>query len=151
MRGDFEKFMDIRKMKIEDYDNVYKLWSSTAGMGMRSLDDSYEGILKFLLRNPETNFVVEDNGTIIGVILSGHDGRRGYIYHMAVDEPYRNKGIGRLLLSSALEALRNEGINKVALLVLDSNEIGNRFWERVGFTRRNDIVYRNKSINENNV
>lgn len=143
--------MDIRKMKIEDYDNVYKLWSSTSGMGMRSLDDSYEGILKFLLRNPETNFVVEDKGIIIGVILSGHDGRRGYIYHMAVDEPYRNKGIGRLLLSSALDSLRSEGINKVALVVFDSNEIGNRFWERVGFTRRNDLVYRNISLNDNNV
>lgn len=143
--------MNIRKMEIKDYENVYKLWTSTPGMGMRSLDDSYEGISKFLLRNPETNFVAEKDGTIIGVILTGHDGRRGYIYHMAVDEPYRNRGIGRQLLHSALNALQKEGINKAALVVFKSNEIGNRFWERVGFTQRDDLVYRNMSLNENNV
>jgi ribosomal protein S18 acetylase RimI-like enzyme len=98
-------------MKIADYEEVYKLWSGTAGMGLRSLDDSYEGIEKFLLRNPRTNFVVESSNNIIGVILSGHDGRRGYIYHMAVDMLIRRNGIGKLLLNSALDALKNVGIN----------------------------------------
>lgn len=143
--------MNIRKMEIKDYEYVYRLWSSTACMGMRSLDDSYEGIAKFLLRNPETNFVAEEQGNIIGVILAGHDGRRGYIYHMAVAEPYRNRGIGRTLLNTALVALKNEGINKAALVVFKSNEIGNRFWEHTGFTVRDDLIYRNMSLNDNNV
>lgn len=143
--------MKIRLMQIDDYENVYKLWSNTAGMGMRSLDDSLEGIEKFLLRNPTTNFVAENADGIMGVILSGHDGRRGFIYHMAVNTAIRRSGIGKSLLDAAMDALRQEGINKVALVVFEKNEIGNQFWESVGFTRRDDLVYRNMSINDENI
>ena len=83
--------MNIRLMTINDYENVYKLWLNTKGMGLNTTDDSKEGVLKYLNRNPNTCFVAEDNNKIIGVILSGHDGRRGYINHTAVDEKYRNK------------------------------------------------------------
>lgn len=142
--------MNIRLMKAEDYDRVYQLWTSTSGMGMRSLDDSYEGIHRFLLRNPNTSFVAEEGDAIIGVVLCGHDGRRGYLYHMAVDEKHRRRGIGEKLLDAALGALKAEGIHKAALVVFSTNEIGNSFWESVGFKSRNDLVYRDKSLNDNN-
>ena len=143
--------MTIREMQLADYESVYQLWTQTTGMGLRSLDDSKEGITKFLARNPMTNFVACNNGTIIGVVLSGHDGRRGYIYHAAVDVSCRGQGIGTRLVDTALDALRNEGINKVALVVFENNTIGNEFWTSIGFDARHDLVYRNKSINKNNV
>jgi ribosomal protein S18 acetylase RimI-like enzyme len=143
--------MRIRMMTISDYEKVYELWANTAGMGIRSLDDSEEGIARFLRRNPTTNFVAVTEDTIIGVILSGHDGRRGYIYHAAVDIKYRGNGIGKSLVDSALEALEKEGINKVALVVFSNNDIGNAFWKSKGFEERIDLNYLNKSINSKNI
>lgn len=143
--------MIIRKMTISDYDKVYRFWTSIEGMGMRSIDDSKEGIAKFLDRNPNSNFVAVIDDTIVGTILSGHDGRRGYIYHAAVDSKYRGKGIGKSLVNKTLEALYQEGINKVALVVFKNNEIGNSFWEAIGFEERVDLIYRNKSINIDNI
>ena len=140
--------MEIRKMLIEDYDKVYDLWISTPGMGLNDIDDSREGIEKYLLRNPNTCFVAEKDDEIIGVILSGHDGRRGYIHHTAVSVLERKQGIGQSLLEYAMEALKAEGINKVALVVFKRNEIGNDFWQRQGFSVRDDLNYRNKHINE---
>jgi ribosomal protein S18 acetylase RimI-like enzyme len=120
-------------------------------MGMRSLDDSREGIEQFLLRNPTTCFVAMDSETTIGVILCGHDGRRGYIYHTAVLTEYRGQGIARALVDAATDALKHEGIHKVALVVFQNNDTGNVFWEHIGFIRRDDLVYRNLSLNEGNV
>lgn len=142
--------MEIRLLSIEDYDKVYQLWTNTKGMGMRSLDDSYEGIEKFLKRNPTTNYIAQVENKIIGVILCGHDGRRGYIYHTAVDSDYRGKGIGKKLVSAALDALKKEEINKVALVVFNSNDLGNKFWQALGLDKRDDLIYRNLSINQNN-
>jgi ribosomal protein S18 acetylase RimI-like enzyme len=139
-----------RIMKVEDYEVVYGLWSGIQGMGMRSLDDSQAGIAKFLIRNPNTCFVAEQEGQIVGVILSGHDGRRGYIYHAAVLPYLRGQGIGKELLGHAIGALKAEGIHKAGLLVFASNEIGNVFWESQGWERRTDVYYRNKSLNEEN-
>lgn len=140
--------MKIRLMTIKDYSAVYKLWLSCKGMGLNNLDDSKEGIEKFLSRNPDTCFVAELDNKIVGAILTGNDGRRGYIYHTAVSPEYQKQGIGRQLVDTAVEALKNIGINKAALVVFDRNENGNAFWEKRGFTERNDIVYRNKTINE---
>ena len=140
--------MTIRKMSIDDYNGVYRLWLNTPGMGLNTTDDSREGIQKYLIRNPNTNFVSEKNGEIIGVILSGHDGRRGFINHTAVKVSERGSGVGGRLVECAMTALEREGINKVALVVYDKNEIGNNFWEKYGFTVRNDLVYRNKNIHE---
>ncbi|WP_407308546.1 GNAT family N-acetyltransferase [Desulfosporosinus sp. SB140] len=142
--------MKIRVMSIEDYDKVYQLWTNTEGMGMRSLDDSLEGIEKFLKRNPTTNYIAQIENRIIGVILCGHDGRRGYIYHTAVSPDFRGKGIGKALVNATLSALRLEEINKVALVAFASNDLGNKFWESIGFIKRNDLIYRNLSINEMN-
>lgn len=140
--------MNIRVMTIEDYENVYELWMSCKNMGFNNLDDSREGIKKFLERNPQTSFVAEDKNRIIGIILSGYDGRRGYIYHMSVAEDYRRNGVATKLLENCLAALKTEGINKVALLVFNRNEVGNAFWERQGFTIREDVAYRNKALAE---
>lgn len=140
--------MKIRKMLLSDYEKVYELWMSCKNMGFNNLDDSKIGIEKFLKRNPETSFVAEEDNQIIGVVLSGHDGRRGYIYHACVREEFRNKKIGSQLVSKTLEALKNEGINKVALLVFNKNDSGNAFWEKLGFTERTDVKYRNKELSE---
>ena len=140
--------MIVRTMDIEDYEEVYELWIHTVGMGLNTTDDSREGIAKYLLRNPDTCFVAEDNGKIIGVIMSGHDGRRGFIHHTAVKTEYRGQGIGKKLVDSALTALETEGIHKVALVAFEKNMLGNAFWEKVGFTVRDDLVYRNKNIHE---
>ena len=138
--------MRIRQMKIEDYDNVYTLWMSCAGMGLNNLDDSRSGIEKFLNRNPDTCYVAIDNNIIVGVIMVGNDGRRGYIYHTSVHPDYRKQGIGRKLVDTALDSLLKLGINKVALVVFERNNAGNEFWERMGFTSRNDLIYRNKAL-----
>lgn len=140
--------MLLRKMTLDDYPEVLRLWMNTPGMGMRDRDDSREGIGKYLKRNPETNFVALDRGHIVGVILSGHDGRRGYIYHMAVTSLARRQGLGTALLDSAVQALKKEGIEKVALVAFKTNGTGNSFWEHAGFSERADLVYRDKFIDE---
>ena len=138
----------IRKMTIDDYDRVYELWLSCKGMGLNDIDDSREGIRRYLNRNPDTCFVCEEDGKITGVIIAGNDGRRGYIYHTAVHPEYRGRGIGKGLAEAALDALKQIGINKVALVVFSRNQDGNAFWEKMGFTLREDLDYRNKALTE---
>lgn len=140
--------MTIETMTMDHYDQVYDLWISTPGMGLNNLDDSRAGIRKYLQRNPRTCFVAIDGSRAVGVILSGHDGRRGFIYHTAVAVAERGKGMGKALVDRAIDALRVEGINKVALVVYENNDIGNGFWEALGFERRPDLTYRNKVIAE---
>ncbi len=140
--------MSIRSMTMDDYEKVYELWLSCAGMGLNTLDDSKAGIEKFLQRNPDTCFVAEADGVVVGVILVGNDGRRGYIYHTAVDPHYRRQGIAESLVDTAMTALQKNGIHKAALVVFDRNRIGNDFWEEMGFTVRNDLVYRNRALTE---
>lgn len=140
--------MTIRLMTLADYQAVYALWLATPGMGLNTTDDSREGIEKYLRRNPSTCFVADDGGRIVGVIMAGHDGRRGFIHHTAVLPEYRGQGLGRRLVESALAALEAEGIHKAALVVFDHNQLGNGFWEKLGFTSREDLVYRNRNIHE---
>jgi ribosomal protein S18 acetylase RimI-like enzyme len=138
----------IRTMKINDYEQVRALWLNTPGMGLNNLDDSKEGIEKYLARNPNTCFVAERDSVVIGVILCGHDGRRGYIHHTAVVGREQRRGVGTALVNAAMSALEREGINKAALVVFGKNEKGGAFWERQGFVIRDDLVYRNKAITE---
>ncbi|MBE6875202.1 MAG: GNAT family N-acetyltransferase [Ruminococcus sp.] len=140
--------MNVRLMTINDYEKVYELWLSCAGMGLNNLDDSKEGIEKFLNRNPGTCFVAETEHRIIGVIIAGNDGRRGYIYHTAVNPDYRHQGIATKLVNEAMRALKALGINKTALVVFSKNTDGNAFWEKSGFSSREDLIYRNKTITE---
>ena len=138
--------VEIRVMTIDDYDGVYSVWLNTPGMGLNSTDDSREGIEKYLKRNPDTCFAAVCGSKIVGTVLSGHDGRRGYIQHLAVLPEYRNRKIATNLVENAMAALEREGITKVALVAFTKNEIGNAFWEKMGFTVRHDLYYRNKSI-----
>lgn len=140
--------MEIRNMRLDDYDSVYALWLSCSGMGLNDLDDSREGIAKYLARNPDTCFVAVEQGDIIGAILTGHDGRRGYISHTAVSPAYRRQGIGRQIVETALSALKAQGINKVNLVVFAHNDKGNAFWEKIGFTQRPDLIYRDRTLVE---
>lgn len=137
--------VETRIMTPDDWDGVAKVWEDHEGTNL--VDDSPEGFAKYLRRNPATSFVAVDNGRIVGTILAGHDGRRGIFHHVSVLKEYQKQGIGRMLVESAEEALRKEGINKVLLVVFTHNDSGNAFWEHMGFTVREDLVYRNKYIN----
>ena len=141
----------IRAMTIEDYDQIYELWMHINGFGIRSIDDSREGIARFLKRNPTTSVVAEVDGKIVGGILCGHDGRRGCFYHVCVDPKYRRMGIGKRMVVYAMEALKAEGINKVSLIAFTSNDIGNAFWNTIGWTKREDLNYYDFSLNEKNI
>lgn len=143
--------MEYRKIVIEDYDALFSLWKSIAGMGLRSLDDSREGIAKFIQRNPETSFCAVDGERLVGCILCGNDGRRGFIYHACVLPDYRKNGVGKQLVELALTALKKEGITKCALVCYSSNELGNGFWRSLGWELRTDLNYFNLSLEENNI
>lgn len=138
--------MEIRNMRLDDYDSIYALWLSCPGMGLNNLDDSREGIAKYLTRNPDTCFVAMEQGRVIGVILTGHDGRRGYISHTAVSPAHQRQGIGKQMVNAALNALKEQGINKVNLVAFAHNEKGNALWEKMGFTQRPDLIYRNRTL-----
>ena len=140
--------MNIREMIETDYDQVYQLWLSCVGMGLNDLDDSKEGIARFLQRKPQTCLVAVENQTIIGAILVGSDGRRAYIYHTAVHPNYRRRGIARQLVETVLTVLDELKIHKVALVVFKRNTEGNRFWEKLGFSVREDLIYRNQARTE---
>lgn len=143
--------MKIKLMTIEDYDDVYGLWTAEAGVGLRSIDDSIVGIDKFIKRNPNTNFVAQVDGKIIAAILCGNDGRRAYIYHAIVSKGFRKRGIAKSLVDATIVALKIEGIHKMALVVFADNSLGNSFWLGQGFVRRHDLFYWDLSLNEENV
>ena len=138
--------MHIRKMLLDDYDSVYDIWLNAPGVGLNKADDSREGIAKYLRRNPDTCFVAEDDEGIIGVVLSGHDGRRGLIYHMAVKSSQREQGVGSALLDQAIVALIEEGISKVYIMVYINNDTGHAFWEKRGFAIPDETIYRAREI-----
>ncbi len=147
----------IRPVTPGDYDRIYALWDSTeqSRRAMKPVDDSREGIERYLKRNPATCFLAyADDGSgkegkTAGVILTGHDGRRGMIHHLCVHPDYRRRGIARMLVGKAEEALREEGITKVFGLVFKDNDAANAFWEEQGYSLRTNLNYRNKSLNEN--
>ena len=142
----------IRTMTIEDYDGLYTLWHTIKGFGIRSIDDSREGVARFINRNPSTSVVaVSEGGEIVGGILCGHDGRRGCLYHVCVREDYRRKGIGKAMVVYCMNALKAEHINKVSLIAFTVNDIGNAFWNRIGWTKREDLNYYDFTLNEANI
>ena len=140
----------VKQVTIDDYDAIYELWNSTeqSRRALNPVDDSREGIERYLKRNPGTCFAAILNERIIGVILTGHDGRRGIIHHMCVHPDFRRMGIAAHLVSLAEEALKKEGIQKIFGLVFSDNETANRFWEKQGYSLRTNLNYRNKSLNQ---
>ena len=140
----------VRQVTIEDYDAIYELWNSTeqSRRALNPVDDSREGIERYLKRNPNTCFAAVKDGRIIGVILTGHDGRRAIVHHLCVHPDFRRMGIASRLVAVAEEALRKEGIQKIFGLVFTDNAPANAFWEKEGYSLRTNLNYRNKSLNE---
>ena len=143
--------MTVRTMTIEDFDQVHALWMTISGFAIRSIDDSREGVERFLRRNPTTSVVAEEDAKIVGSILCGHDGRRGCLYHVCVHKDYRMRGIGKAMVVYAMNALKAEEISKVSLIAFTRNDIGNAFWNRIGWTRRLDLNYYDFTLNEKNI
>ncbi len=141
----------IRPMTIEDYANVRDLWMSIHGFAIRSIDDSREGVDKFIKRNPGMSVVAMDGDVTVGAILCGHDGRRGCLYHVCVREDWRRRGIGKAMVVHCMEALRRESINKVSLIAFTVNDVGNAFWNEIGWVRRGDLNYYDFTLNEENI
>ena len=142
---------DIRQMVMEDYDEVYSLWQTIRGFGIRTIDDSRLGVELFISRNPTTSIVAREDGRIVGTLLCGHDGRSGCFYHVCVHEAYRKRGIGRQMALVALKELKKEHINKVNLIAFKKNEAGNAFWQHVGATFRSDVNFYEFDLNEENI
>jgi ribosomal protein S18 acetylase RimI-like enzyme len=131
--------MHYRTMTINDYDAAIALWSESEGVRIRDAD-SREGIEKYLLRNPGLSFVAEVEGELVGTIMAGHDGKRGYVQHLSVADSHRRLGIATRLVSLCLEALKNEGIQKSHLMILPENEAAQTFWASQGWAYRSDIL-----------
>ena len=145
-----------RAMTEEDYDAVYALWLTIDGFGIRSLDDSREGIVRFLRRNPGMSVVAVESteqreDQIAGAILCGEDGRRGCLYHVCVRSDCRRRGIGTGMVAYCMRALKDAGINKVSLIAFTRNDIGNAFWKTIGWTKREDLHYYDFVLNEDNI
>ena len=138
-------------MTIEDYQGVHDLWMTIKGFAIRSIDDSREGVERFLKRNPATSVVAEENGEIVGSILCGHDGRRGCLYHVCVREDCRMRGIGKSMVVRCMEELEKEQISKVSLIAFTENDIGNAFWKEIGWTKREDLNYYDFVLNRENI
>lgn len=134
----------IREMTLEDYEKAYDLWAKTEGVGL-GRSDTREEIGKFLERNPGHSFVCLFNDDIVGTVLCGHDGRRGFLYHVAVSKQHRSQGLGKKLVDAALDRLRSAGIHKCHLMVYAGNEAGQRFWEKTAWERREDILIYSKN------
>ena len=143
--------MIVREMKLEDYDNVFALWKTIKGFGIRSVDDSREGIERFLKWNPGLSVVAEEDGKIVGAILCGSDGRRGCLYHVCVHQDYRRQGIGKSMVIWCMGKLKELQINKVSLIAFTQNDVGNAFWKEIGWTKREDLNYYDFTLNEKNI
>ena len=143
--------MEIRSMTIDDYENVKALWLKIKGFAIRSIDDSKQGIERFLARNPGISVVAMEDEHVVGAILCGHDGRRGCLYHVCVHEAYRRRGIGKAMVVFCMEALKKENINKVSLIAFTRNDIGNAFWKEIGWVKREDLNYYDFTLNTDNI
>ena len=141
-----EETSGIQIMQIADYDEVYRLWQECEGIGLYAVDDSRKGMERFLQRNPTSCFVMRKDQRIVGTILAGNDGRRGYIYHLAVAPAYRREHIGFELVNAALQELQRQKIHKAALVVYVNNAEGNAFWQRMGFDIRKELGYYSRDI-----
>ncbi len=130
--------MQYREMQISDYDGIITLWKETEGVHLRSTD-SREGIEKCLKRNPKLSFVAEESNQIIGTIMSSHDGRRGYIQHLAVSSDWRQNGIATVLLSRCIQGLKQEDIYRSQIHILSENKLAKKYWSSRGWEKRTDI------------
>jgi putative acetyltransferase len=139
------KNITVAEFTIDAYEQVYSLWENCDGIGLSSAD-SQPSIRIYLERNPGLSLIAYDGQTVVGTILCGHDGRRGYIHHLAVRADYRRQGIGRLLVDKSIKALEASEIKKCHLFIFHDNTSGIQFWERIGWSYRQDIGVVSKII-----
>lgn len=130
---------EIREMTIDDYEAAFNLWKVTEGMGLSRADER-DAIEFYLCRNPGTSFIAVIGTELVGTVLAGHDGRRGFLHHLAVSAAHRRMGIGRALAQRCLQALKAQGIEKSHLFVYESNHTGRDFWKKIGWYERPELV-----------
>jgi putative acetyltransferase len=131
--------IELREMTIQDYQTAYQVWKNSEGIGLSDAD-SKQGIKRFLVRNPGLSFIALDGEQVVGAALCGHDGRRGYIHHLAVVDSHRKRGIGRSLVNRCMFALMQIGIAKCHLFVFGDNQGAIEFWKHVGWTQRVELM-----------
>lgn len=131
--------IELRPMTAADYDGVIALWQRSEGVGL-SASDTRESIEAYLIRNPGLSQVAVADGRIVGAVLCGHDGRRGLLYHLAVERACRGRGLGRYMAETALALLAEQGIQKTYIMVFDQNSEGRAFWEKTGWETRTDLI-----------
>ena len=137
----------ILPMTMDDYPAAMALWKTTPGIGLSAADE-VETMRAYLLRNPGMSQCAFAGETLIGTVLAGHDGRRGYLHHLCVRDDFRGRGIGRMLITRALETLHAQGLEKAHAFLFSDNETGRKFWERVGWTWRTDIGVVSATVEE---
>ena len=135
----------IREMTIQDYDEALALWQASEGVGLSDAD-SEERIARYLNRNPGLSFVARDGEHLVGAVLCGHDGRRGYIHHLSVSESHRRRGLGRVLVERCLPALSRAGIGKCHIFVFADHQNAIAFWKNIGWTQRVELVMMSRYI-----
>jgi putative acetyltransferase len=128
----------VRPFRVKDCDAVIALWRRTEGVGLNE-SDTRRAIAAYLRRNPNLSFVAEKDGRIIGAVLCGHDGRRGYLHHLAVSKRHRYRGIGRRLVNACLAKLRKAGIQKCNIFIFADNTAGMKFWAHTGWSLRTEL------------
>lgn len=132
------KMSTLRTFQPADHPAALTLWQRTEGMGLGSWDEAGP-IGQFLERNPGLSVVAEADGRMVGAVLCGHDGRRGFLYHLAVDREFRGQGVGRQLVESCLARLRALGLTRCHIVAYQSNAEGRRFWQHLGFRERSEL------------
>lgn len=132
--------VDVAPMIIADYDEVFALWQGCDGIGLHDFEDSREGVALYLDRNPEMSFVARKEGRLVGAVLCGHDGRRGYLNHLAVHPEFRRHGIARILVDMCLSELRNCRIRQCNIVVFRDNTSGREMWSRLSWIERDSLV-----------
>ena len=138
-------------MEEKDFEAVHALWLEIHNFAKRSIDDSKEGVSRFLKRNPKTSIVAVADGRIVGSILCGHDGRTACFYHVCVKEEFRKQGIGKAMVTAAMRALQKEKVNKISLVAFRDNAVGNQFWHEEGWKMREDLNCYDFILNEENI
>jgi ribosomal protein S18 acetylase RimI-like enzyme len=136
----------IEELKASDYEKVHSLWESVEGVGLHADCDSKEGITNYLHRNPGMSFVAKKKEAIVGAVLCGHDGRRGYLHHLAVAEDHKGKGIGKALVEKVTGKLQQRGIRRCHIFVFGDNIDGKDFWNQIGWAERHDIAIMSRDI-----
>lgn len=131
--------IEISHFSPADYDEVMVLWSHAEGLTLRDAD-SREAIARYLARNPGLSFVAREDGRLVGAVLGGTDGRRGYLQHLAVAPSHRGRGLGRALAERSVESLRALGIAKCHLMVREENAQARAFWAHLGWSERADVM-----------